>query len=66
MKTGRTQEAEMLHARDMSMIEDVSADALPTTIDDDNAVIQGAQKYQQARPKNIGYLHNKPQSSVLQ
>lgn len=49
MKVGRTAEAEMLHARDMCQVEDVSADALPTTVDDDMAVIQGAQKYQQAR-----------------
>ncbi|CAK9040562.1 unnamed protein product [Durusdinium trenchii] len=47
MKVGRTAEAEMLHARDMCQVEDVSADALPTTVDDDMAVIQGAQKYQQ-------------------
>jgi hypothetical protein len=44
----RTGEADMLHARDMVQIEDVSADALPSTVDDDNAVVQGAQKYQQA------------------
>ena len=48
VKTGRTSEAEMLHARDMVQIEDVSDGALPQTTDDDNATVQGAQKYQQA------------------
>ena len=49
VKTGRTADADMLHARDMVQVEDVSADALPSTVDDDNAVVQGAAKYQQAR-----------------
>ena len=48
VKTGRTAEAEMLHARDMIQVEDVSDGALPQTTDDDNATVQGAQKYQQA------------------
>lgn len=48
----------MLHARDMVQVEDVSADALPATVDDDNAVVQGAAKYQQARV----YFSNSPQA----
>ena len=47
VKTGRTADAEMPHSRDMLQVEDVSEDALPSTVDDDNAVVQGAMKYQQ-------------------
>ena len=35
VKNGRTAEADMLHAREMIQVEDISADALPSTVDDD-------------------------------
>lgn len=48
LRTGRTEPCDMLHSRDMLSIEDVSADALPSTVDDDAATVQGAKKYEQA------------------
>ena len=53
VKTGRTADAEMPHSRDMLQVEDVSEDALPSTVDDDNAVVQGAMKYQQ-----VGFVNS--------
>ena len=47
LKTGRTNACEMLHSRDMVAIEDVSPDALPATVDENDSTVQGAQKYQQ-------------------
>ena len=43
----------MPHSRDMLQVEDVSEDALPSTVDDDNAVVQGAMKYQQ-----VGFVNS--------
>lgn len=48
VKNGRTADAEMPHSRDMLTVEDISDDALPATVDDDQSTVQGAQKYQQA------------------
>lgn len=67
-KNGRTGDAEMLHARDMVQVEDVSADALPSTVDDDNAVVQGAAKYQQASEARItktGFEVSHPGSKLI-
>ena len=46
VKTGRTADAEMPHSRDMLQVEDVSEDALPSTV-------QGAMKYQQ-----VGFVNS--------
>ena len=51
LRTGRTPPVDMLHSRDMISIEDVSPEALPATVDDDSATVQGAKKYEQARTK---------------
>eukprot|EP00434_Breviolum_minutum_P024555 symbB.v1.2.021690.t1/scaffold1889.1/size97066/5 len=56
VKTGRTADAEMPHSRDMLQVEDISEDALPSTVDDDNAVVQGAMKYQQVQSLASGHM----------